>query len=127
MTALLLDTHAWTWSLSADVRLSAPAKAAIANAEIVLVSPISFFEIAQNVRSGKWPEMTPFAGRLGQILFEQGGFAADFTPDICLQAGLMNWDHRDPFDRLILATARAMNVPLVSADTVFDGRITRVW
>ncbi len=127
MTAILLDTHAWTWSLSADARLSAPAKAGIANAELVLVSPISFFEIAQKVRLGKWPEMTPFAGRLGQILTEQGGFAADFSPEICLRAGLMDWPHRDPFDRLILATAQVMNLPLVSADTVFDGRVTRLW
>jgi PIN domain nuclease of toxin-antitoxin system len=39
----------------------------------------------------------------------------------------MDWDHRDPFDRLILATAQLMNVSLISADTVFDGRVTRIW
>jgi PIN domain nuclease of toxin-antitoxin system len=58
---------------------------------------------------------------------EQGGVPATFTPEICLRAGLMDWDHRDPFDRLILATAQLMNVSLISADTVFDGRVTRVW
>lgn len=127
MTAILLDTHAWTWSLSADNRLSPQASAAIANAELVLVSPISFFEIAQKVRLGKWPEMAPFAGQLAGILADQGGLAADFSPEICLRAGLLDWDHRDPFDRLILATAQAMRVALVSADPVFDGRITRIW
>jgi PIN domain nuclease of toxin-antitoxin system len=39
----------------------------------------------------------------------------------------MDWDHRDPFDRLILATAQLMHISLISADTVFDGRVTRVW
>ena len=127
MTAVLLDTHAWIWSLSSDSRLSSAALAEIAGAELVLVSPISFFEISQQVRLGKWPEMVPFVRRLDALLLEQGGMPATFTPEICLRAGLMDWDHRDPFDRLILATAQLMNVSLISADTVFDGRVTRVW
>jgi PIN domain nuclease of toxin-antitoxin system len=113
--------------LSAEERLTPAARAAIADSDIVLVSPISFFEIAQKVRLGKWPEMAPFAGRLDKILVEQGGACADFSASVCLRAGLMGWDHRDPFDRLILATAQLMNVSLISADPVFDGRITRVW
>lgn len=60
MTAVLLDTHAWVWSLDADDRLSAPARTAIAAADSVFVSPITFFEIAQKVRIGKWPEMERF-------------------------------------------------------------------
>lgn len=92
-----------------------------------MVSPISFFEIAQKVRLGKWPEMAPFVARLGAILTEQGGLAASFSPEICLRAGMMDWDHRDPFDRLILTTAHVMHVPLASADTICDGRVTRIW
>lgn len=68
MTAVLPDTHAWTWSLSSDGRLSPAALAEIAGAELVLVSPISFFEISQKVRLGKWPEMVPFVRRLGALL-----------------------------------------------------------
>jgi len=71
--------------------------------------------------------MVPFVRRLDALLLEQGGMPATFTPEICLWAGLMDWDHRDPFDRLILATAQLMNVSLISADTVFDGRVTCVW
>jgi PIN domain nuclease of toxin-antitoxin system len=68
VTAVLPDTHAWTWSLSSDGRLSPAALAEIAGAELVLVSPISFFEISQKVRLGKWPEMVPFVRRLGALL-----------------------------------------------------------
>ena len=53
MSAVLLDTHAWAWSLTGDERLSARATDAILGAERVMVSPISFFEIAQKVRLGK--------------------------------------------------------------------------
>jgi PIN domain nuclease of toxin-antitoxin system len=127
VTAVLLDTHAWVWSLSGDKRLSRPALAAIEAADTVLVSPITFFEIAQKVRLGKWPEMEPFVGQLDGLLGEQGGSVAAFTPAIAVVAGMTAWPHRDPFDRLLAATALHHNVPLVSADAVFDGVVTRVW
>lgn len=93
----------------------------------MFVSPISFFEIAQKVRLGKWPEMTPFIGRLPSLLQSQGGVVAAFGPSTCLEAGMMDWVHRDPFDRLLAATARQNDYTLVSADAVFDGIVTRVW
>ena len=128
MTTVLLDTHTWAWSLSGDARLSKPALAAISAADAVLVSPISFFEIAQKVRLGKWPEMEPFVGRLAALLGEQGGSVAGFDPSICIAAaGMMAWTHRDPFDRLLAATATHFNLPLVSADTAFDGIVSRLW
>lgn len=127
MTAILLDTHAWAWSLSGDQRLSAPALAAIEVADTVLVSPISFFEIAQKVRLGKWPEMEPFVIQLPALLGEEGGSVAGFDPAICIAAGMMAWARRDPFDRLLAATAMHYNLPLVSADTVFDGVVSRIW
>lgn len=127
MTGILLDTHAWAWSLSDGSKLSKQAKAAIKRAALVLVSPVSVFEIAQKVRLGKWPQMQALVGRLDQVIEEQGAFAADMSPEICLAAGMLDWAHRDPFDRLILSTALMMNVPLVSADPVFDGRVERVW
>ena len=73
MTAVLLDTHVWAWSLNDDTRLSAPARAAIEQADTVLLSPISFFEIAQKVRLNKWPEMAAFVDRLPALLRQQGG------------------------------------------------------
>ena len=127
MTSVLLDTHAWAWSLAGDDRLSPRALAAIHEADTVFVSPITFFEIAQKVRLGKWPEMTAFINRLPSLLQSQGGVVATFGPQTCLEAGMMDWAHRDPFDRLLAATARQSNHLLVSADVVFDGIVTRVW
>ena len=91
------------------------------------MSPISFFEIAQKVRLGKWPEMEPFVSELPSLLRQQGGLAADLEADVCLEAGIFQWDHRDPFDRLLAATARRYALPLVSADQVFDRLVQRVW
>ncbi len=128
MAAVLLDTHAWVWSFAAPALLSPAARGAIETAEVVYVSPVSFFEIAQKVRLGKWPEMAGLADRLPAILREQGGVAAPCSPEICLAAGLRDWPHRDPFDRLIAATAAVLRTALVSRDPVFDGLgVSRRW
>lgn len=127
MRSVLLDTHSWAWSLTASGRLSGRAVAEIASADQTLVSPVSFFEIAQKVRIGKWPEMDPYVLRLPMLLDEQGGMLAGLDPEICIAAGTMAWAHRDPFDRLLAATAQHRRVPLVSADAVFDGLVERVW
>jgi PIN domain nuclease of toxin-antitoxin system len=74
------------------------------------------------VRTGRWPEMEAHVYRLPEILRNQGGVLAPFSPDICLKASMMDWDHRDPFDRLILVTAEIMQVPLVSKDSALHER-----
>lgn len=127
MKAVLLDTHIWAWSLLGDARLSDRASDAIARADTVLVSPISFYEIGQKVRLGKWQDMAPFVDRLPDLLQQQGGGLANLDAAICLMAGTMLWAHRDPFDRLLAATALRHNLPIISADAVFDGVVTRLW
>ena len=128
---VLLDTHAWVWSLTDDPRLSMPARAGIAAADAVRVSPISFFEIGQKVRIGKWPEMAPHMDSLPARLIEQGGQTAAFTPEIALVSSGLDWAHRDPFDRIVAATAILSGADLVSADRAFDSlgdaRLRRVW
>jgi PIN domain nuclease of toxin-antitoxin system len=125
MSAVLLDTHSWAWSLVARQSLSATAILAIEQAETVFVSPISFYEIGQKVRLGKWPEMVPVVDSLPRILTEQGGREASLGLEICLSAALMDWDHRDPFDRILAATALHFGVPLISLDAAFDQLSTR--
>jgi PIN domain nuclease of toxin-antitoxin system len=127
VTAALLDTHAWVWSLTDDPRLSAKARKTIANAGAIYVSPISFFEISQKTRLGKWPEMASFVDGLPGLLEQQGGLAARLDPTVCTLAGSLAWAHRDPFDRLIAATAILEKLPLVSADAAFDGLVKRIW
>ena len=86
MTGVLLDTPAWVWSLTDPGRLSAGARRAIERADAVMVSPISFFEIAQKVRIGRWPELEGQYAALPDLLRDRGGIAAPLTPEICLRA-----------------------------------------
>ena len=129
MRQVLLDTHAWVWSFAAEHELSSVATQIIAEADAVFVSPISFYEVGQKVRLGKWPEMSRFVDDLPDILKQQGGLPAPFTPEICLHASLRDWSHRDPFDRFLASTSEILRIPLVSKDTVFDTleRVERVW
>jgi PIN domain nuclease of toxin-antitoxin system len=71
--------------------------------------------------------MEPLIDTLPAILEEQGGTIADLDEAICVAAGMMIWPHRDPFDRLLAATALRRATPLISADTVFDGLVPRIW
>ena len=129
MNSILLDTHTWVWSFANDALLSSRARAAIQEADTVYVSPISFFEIGQKVRTGRWPEMEGKVQDLPAILREQGGSVATLTPEICLDASTMEWEHRDPFDRLIVSTSLALSVALVSKDSAFEDRddLNLVW
>ena len=79
LTRVLLDTHTWVWSLSGDPRLSTPALDLITSADAVFVSPISFFEIAQKVRLGKWPEMDAFLEELSCSFGSKGGSAPPWS------------------------------------------------
>ena len=96
-------------------------------AQTILVSAISFFEIAQKVRLGKWPEMAPYVDQLPALLASQRGVAASLEAEDCLMAGALEWPHRDPFDRFLAASALRRRLAIVSADPVFDGVLRRVW
>lgn len=124
MKHVLLDTHAWAWSLTADARLSAAATVAMEQAETVSISAISLFEIGQKVRLGKWPEMEPFLPQLIGLAHEQGGRILETSAEASLLAATLEWAHRDPFDRFIAATAITRGLILISADPAFDGLAT---
>ena len=127
LTTLLLDTHVWAWSLINDPRISGRARSEIGEAQTILVSAISFFEIAQKVRLGKWPEIASYVDRLPALLESQRGVVASLEAADCLLAGTMEWPHRDPFDRFLAASALRRRIPIVSGDAVFDAMITRIW
>ena len=87
--------------------LSATARDVMEAADVAYVAPISFYEITQKHRLGKWPELDPVIGELLPLWSAQGTEIAPCTAEIAFLAGAMQWSHRDPFDRMIAATAIA--------------------
>lgn len=133
LTTVLLDTHTWVWSLFAASALSPTAREVIAEARTVYIPPCAFHEVAAKHRSGKWPEMEGMVARLPQLLRAQGGIVAPYTAEMALLSGGMDWAHKDPFDRMIAATAIELACPLISKDGAFDqlagatGWTGRIW
>ena len=59
---------------------------------------------------------------------EEGFVELSISVDHATRAGLLPLHHRDPFDRLLVAQAQALNVPILSADTILDRYdVKRVW
>lgn len=127
--AVLLDTHTWAWAIDDAPRLSRRAIMAIEAADRVFVASVSFYEICQKVRLGKWPEMAGHAADLKSLAAQQDIVIAPLTPEVATMAGLLKWAHRDPFDRILAATAVDLGMDFISADTSFDEvqNMHRIW
>lgn len=121
MTRILLDTHVLAWSMIDPARLPAAVLGAVETATAVLVPPCTLHEITLKVRNGKWDDMAGHAGQLDSICLAQGFEFAPYTARMAMAAGALDWAHRDPFDRMIGATALELRCPLVSRDPAFDG------
>jgi len=126
---LLLDTQAFLWFITNDPKLSAPAKAWIADpANEVLVSPASYWEIAIKVRLGKYPLSVPYLTFITQGLDENGFKILPIEPRHTNLLTTMPLHHRDPFDRLLVAQALVEVIPLVSDDLALDAYgVNRMW
>jgi PIN domain nuclease of toxin-antitoxin system len=126
---LLLDTHALLWWLDGDERLSTSARQAIADPKAtIFVSAASAWEIATKVRIGKLPGAIEVADRLSSILADQSFKPLAIGIEHARRAGLMPGEHRDPFDRMLIAQAQIELLCLVSNEKCFDSfGIKRLW
>jgi PIN domain nuclease of toxin-antitoxin system len=128
MTTVLFDTHALAWSLTDPAKIGSRAQESVRSAQVILAPTICLYEISQKVRLKKWPQMAAWLDRIEVVWTERGGTFVTLSGSISLLAGSLDWPHRDPFDRMIAATALAGDYTLISADTVFDGLpVRRVW
>ena len=126
---LLLDTHAFLWWLDGDRRLSIKARRLIADeANAVLVSAASAWEITTKARLGKLPGAKDVAADVLGCIGNQGFVPLDITVLHAQRAGGLAGDHRDPFDRMLIAQAQLEDVAIISDDAVFDEYgVRRVW
>jgi PIN domain nuclease of toxin-antitoxin system len=126
---VLLDTPALLWWLGGDKKLPARARKAIADeGNDILVSAASAWEVATKVRLGRLPDAEFIAVEFGRHLANQGFLALDITVEHGRLAGSLPGPHRDPFDRMLIAQARAESLILVSNEVAFDRYgVDRLW
>lgn len=118
---IVLDTHALLWWASESSELSERARqrieAGLAEGEPVLVSAISFWEIAMLVARGRLALTMEPAAWL-EVVENQGKIdVVPLSARLAMQSVTLPGDfHKDPADRMIVALARASGAVLISAD-----------
>lgn len=126
MAGWLVDSHALLWALVEPKRLSDPARAVLEDpATPVWVSAASLWEIAIKAQTGKLsppedlPEIAVDAGFLLLAIQPRHAWALRNLP---------LGKHRDPFDRMLVAQAKADGFPIISADAQLDQYgVARLW
>ncbi len=122
---IILDTHILVWWASGERERLAPEALAAIDAELeggrIVVSSISAWEIAMLVERGRLAlamDVEEWLAVLGRV------DAVEFMPvdnELAVHSVNLPGDfHKDPADRLIVATARKLGVALVSADAAIQ-------
>ena len=117
---ILLDTHIWIWWLNGSMAtLGNKWSEVIRTSARIGVSAISCFEVAWLARHRQIELPLPMADWFSKATSGSGIEIIPITPLIAETAVSLPEHHRDPQDRLIMATAIANKIQLISADTKF--------
>jgi PIN domain nuclease of toxin-antitoxin system len=113
----LLDTHTAIWIFQDKNRLSSGAKAVMDDLSAELfISIASAWEIAIKVSIGKLKFSGGVTGFLETIVRNDINILG-ISPQSLEMVESLPLHHRDPFDRLLVATARIENLNIITADT----------
>jgi PIN domain nuclease of toxin-antitoxin system len=129
---ILLDTHAWWWCLAEPENLSGNAVAMIRGAKTDerFIASISIWEFAMMVAKKKIELKISPAKWLSRAIDASGITVIDLSPDIAIDScNLPGIFHKDPADRIVVASARIHNLTLLTKDKkILDYRhVKSVW
>lgn len=126
--AYLIDTHVLLWFSIDSPRLPVSVRAIIADPDNdIAISIASYWEIAIKAHSGKL-DIESDVVRLQLLANKQDISISPISIDAIHHTTLLPLHHKDPFDRIIAATALVTGATVVSADTVYDAYgVSRVW
>lgn len=117
MNGFLCDSRVLIWALGNPKKLSAKARRTIANIDNKLwVSAISAYEISLKYQLGRLPGAEPLVTSFSRQIsyLNATELAVDSTHTVA--AGRLDWEHRDPFDRILLAQAMIEGLTLITSD-----------
>jgi len=118
---LLLDTHVWLWLQTEPERLGDETLALMSlEGTRLFLSAASSWEIAIKFSIGKLSLPEPPASFVPRAMHRAGTFGLPVEHTHALAVAGLPLHHRDPFDRLIVAQARAESMRVVTVDPAFD-------
>lgn len=125
---ILLDTNALLFIMIDQGRLTSEASQAIHEAEELIISSISIWEIAVKYKKGKLP--LPFTPE--ELVYHLKSVAnlkiQPVDERIWLKNVSLDWNHKDPADRTIVATASLKGIPIVTNDEAIRGFYSKtIW
>ncbi len=132
MIAPLLDTHAWIWWIDRDARLddaTLDALDTLAPDRRPYLSAISLWEVAMLVDLGRRSFPVPLAEWLEAAAHPRSVRLVPVSPALAAgTAALPATFHRDPADRVIIATCRALDLPILTFDrAITQSGLARPW
>lgn len=111
---ILLDTCALIWSLFDSDRLSPTAQGALRDNQCA-VSIASFWEMSIKVSLGKL-NLSKSIRQIAQLCDEAKIDILPITPEACEAIQALPPIHKDPFDRIIIAQALVLHLPILTED-----------
>jgi PIN domain nuclease of toxin-antitoxin system len=129
MPRYLLDTHTLIWAIYQPEKLSEKVQIILQDkAAEIYVSAVTAYEIAQKYRLGKLSIARSYAEDFAGELIKDGFLPINLTHDHAQYAGIIRFDHRDPFDRMLIAQAQIEQMILISNEKLFDQfGVIRLW
>lgn len=116
---LLLDTHVWWWSMTEPDYLSETALEKITRTatDQRAIASISMWELAMMVSKKRIELNVSLSIWLSRAVNDTGLHVIELSPEIAVESCQLPGDfHKDPADRIIVATARVQNAPLLTKD-----------
>jgi PIN domain nuclease of toxin-antitoxin system len=116
---ILLDTHVWWWAVNAQEKLSRKARRLIGNTSPSqrAIASISIWEFAMMANRRRIELSVAPLQWLNHAIGRTGIQVIELDPSVALDAcNLPGVFHKDPVDRIIVATARTHDFSLVTAD-----------
>ena len=125
----LIDTHTLLWIVTDSPKLSARAKSLYLDVQnTIFVSLASLWELAIKSSLGKISFEMPLEDFVEEHIRDNDIEILSIELPHILRIEKLPFHHRDPFDRLIIAQQIEENLPVISADEIFDAYgVKRIW
>lgn len=113
---MILDTCVLLWRAFEKEKLSKKAMNATSNASELLINSISIWEIGIKIKRKRLKIPISIQSLVHRLKEIDGVRIISVDENIWLESLKLKWNHNDPADRVIVATARILDMPIVTDD-----------